>query len=334
MGIFQIAESIAVRGPLLALVWNITTVYAQQPPPLPGNYPNRPVRVVIGSSTGGGTDIMARLVITKLGDRWRRAFVMENRASGIGGVVAIDLVANAIPDGYTLLVSSGASITNAALVSKVSFDMRKAFAPISQFNFQPYIFAAALSLPVTSIRDLIAYAKAKPGVLNSASSGTGSTSHLGLELFNSMAGVRIVHIPYKGIGPGIIDLIGGRIELLFGSTISVIPHLKNGKLKALAVTSLKRSQAVPDLPTVSESGVPGFELIGWYGVLAPAATPPAIVRALNREITQVLSSPDVRQALLDDGADVVLESPEQFREAIIKELDKWQKLIKESNLKL
>ena len=332
---YRVADSVVVRGLLLtAIAWTVTTVCAQQPPQVPGNYPSRPIRVVVSSSTGGGTDIMARLVIPRLADKWRRSFVIENRSSGIGGVVAIDLVAGATADGYTLLVTSGASMTNAALVSKVSFDMRKAFAPISQFNSQPYIFAATMSLPVASIKDLIAYARSKPGMLNSASSGTGSTSHLGLELFNSMAGVRIAHIPYKGIGPGIVDLIGGRIELLFGSTISVIPHLKNGKLKALAVTSLRRSQAVPELPTVSESGVPGFELIGWYGVLAPAGTPPAIVHALNREITQILNSPEVKQSLLNDGADVVLESPEQFKDAIIKELDKWQKVIKEANLKL
>ncbi len=315
-------------------VCTLSTALGQPQPPLPDGYPLKPVRVVVSNSPGGGTDIVARLVMTRMSERWNRSFVIENRASGIGGVIAITLVAHATPDGYTLLVTSGDSITNAALINKVDFDLGRALTPVAQFNSQPYILAANLALPVATVKDLIAYAKAKPGTLAFASSGTGSTGHLGLELFKSMTGTDIIHVPYKGIGPGIIDLIGGQIQLLFGSTISVMPHLKNGRLKALAVTSLKRSQAVPDIPTVTESGLAGFEMIGWYGLFAPAGTPNAVVVALNREVINILKLPEVSQRLLADGADIVTSSPQQFRADIARELDVRAKVIKSANLKL
>lgn len=306
---------------------------AQKPAGLPGNYPTKPIRIVVGSSPGGGTDIIARLVISKLAERWGHSFVVENHASGIGGIIGMDMVVRATPDGYSLLVTANSTIVNAALVSKTSYDVRKALAPISQFTLQPYVFAASTAVPVGNVKEFIAYAKARPGQLNYASSGTGSAAHIGMEQFKFINGLYMVHIPYKGIGPGILDMIAGRIQVLFGSVLSVMPHAKSGKVRALAVGSLKRSSLLPDIPTIAET-VPGFEMVGWYGLMAPAATPAPIINALNRDLNQVLALPEVTSRLAADGADVPQVTPEQFRETIIGEIDKIARLMKDAGLKL
>jgi tripartite-type tricarboxylate transporter receptor subunit TctC len=306
---------------------------AQKPSGLPGNYPTKPIRIIVGSSPGGGTDIITRLVIARLGERWSHSFVVENHASGIGGIIGMDMVVRSAPDGYTLLVTANSTVVNAALVAKTNYDVRKALTPISQFTSQPYVLAASTALPVSTVKELIAYAKARPGELNYASSGTGSAAHIGMEQLKYIAGLNMIHVPYKGIGPGIADMMGGRIQVLFGSVLSTMPHAKSGKIKALAVGSLQRSSLLPDIPTVAET-IPGFEMIGWYGLLAPAGTPAAVINALNRDINQVLASAEVKQKLAADGAEAPQATPEQFRATILAEIDKISKLMKEAGLKL
>lgn len=306
---------------------------AQKPSGLPGNYPNKPIRIVVGSSPGGGTDIITRLVIAKLGERWGHSFVVENHASGIGGIIGMDMVARATPDGYTLLVTANSTVVNAALVSKTSYDVRKALAPIAQFTSQPYVLAVSPALPVNSVKEFIAYAKARPGQLNYASSGTGSAAHIGMEQLKYLEDLSMVHVPYKGIGPGVLDMIGGRIQVLFGSVLSTMPQAKNGKIKALAVGSLKRSSLLPDIPAMAET-VPGFEMVGWYGLLAPTGTPVPIINAINRDINLVLALPEVSQKLAADGADAPQVTPQQFQETMNREIDKIAKLMKDAGLKL
>jgi len=306
---------------------------AQKPSGLAGNFPNKPIRIIVGSSPGGGTDIIARLVIARLGERWGHSFVVENHASGIGGIIGMDMVARATPDGYTQLVTANSTVVNAALVAKTSYDVRKAFAPIAQFSSQPYVLAVSTALPVNSVKEFLAYAKARPGQLNYASSGTGSAAHIGMEQLKYLEDLSLVHVPYKGIGPGVLDMIGGRIQVLFGSVLATMSHAKGGKIKALAVGSPKRSALLPDIPTIAET-VPGFEMVGWYGLLAPTGTPAPIINAVNRDINQILATPEVVQKLAADGADAPQATPQQFQETINREIDKIAKLMKDAGLKL
>ena len=328
-------RSISLSTVLLALGGVAGAVHAQQKPQgLPGNYPAKPIRIIVGSSPGGGTDIIARLVLTRLADRWGHSFVIENHASGIGGIIGMDVVVKAPPDGYTLLVTANSTVVNAALVAKITYDVRKALEPVAQLTAQPYVLAASNLLPVNSAKELLAYAKARPDQLNYASSGTGSAAHIGMEQLKFIAGLKMQHIPYKGIGPGITDMLGGRIQALFGSVLAVMPHAKNGKLKALAIGSLKRSPLLPDITTIAEDALPGFEMTGWYGLLAPAGTPRPVINAINRDIVQILALPDVAQKLATDGAEGPQFSPEQFRDTMIREIDKVTKLVKETGIKL
>ncbi len=329
----------AFRGVLAGLCMVAATVFsqmavAQKPTGLPGNYPNKAIRIIVGSSPGGGTDITTRVVIAKLGERWGgHPFVIENRASAIGGVVGLDLLAKSPADGYTLGVAANSTMINAALVSKTSYDVRKAFIPISQFTSQPYVLAAATNLPVNSVAEFIAYAKAHPDQLSYASSGTGSLEHIRMEQLKYMQGLVMTHVPYKGIGPGILDMIGGRIQVLFGSVLATIPQAKNGKIKVLGVGTLKRSPLLPDIPAIAET-VPGFEYSGWYGLFAPAGTPAVVISVLNREVNQVLAMPEVVEKFGEDGAEAPQVTPQQFQEIMNVEIDKVAKLIKDAGLKL
>lgn len=308
---------------------------AQKPSGLPGNYPGKPIRIIVGSSPGGGTDIIARLIITRLAERWSHSFVVENHASGVGGVVGMDMVVKAPPDGYTLLVTANSAVVNAAVVARAAaYDVRTALVPVAQFTSQPYVLAAEMSLPVSSFRELLDYVKARPGQFNYASGGIGTAAHIGMEQLLVLAGLKMVHVPYKGIGPAITDMMGGRVQLLFGGVLSVMPPARAGKIRAMAVTSPKRSTLLPDLPAIAGSGVPGFEMTGWYGLMAPATTPAPIVVALNRGVVQVLALPDVQQKLAADGADAPLVTSEQFRETLLSEIDKVARLVRESGLKL
>jgi len=296
-------------------------------------YPAKAVRIIVGNAPGGGSDTIGRLIAQKLNERLGQAFIIENRA-GAGGLVGMEMAAKADPDGYTLYIASGSGTVNAVLISKVSYDVKKAFAPVAQLSAAPSILAVNPALPIRSVKELIAYAKANPGKLNYASSGIGSSAHLVGELLNYRAGIDMVHVPYKGIGPGIVDVIAGRTQVLVGSAISTMPHVKSGKVRAIAVTSEKRARSMPDFPAISEAGLPGFNWVGWFGILAPAGTPQPVIALLNREIVAALANPDVLAALAADGSEAAPGSPEQLREAFDSGLDQATKLVKDVGLKL
>jgi tripartite-type tricarboxylate transporter receptor subunit TctC len=307
---------------------------AQQPPSLPGNYPSKPVKLLVGGTPGGGTDIIARALSQKLSESWGRQFVVENHASALGSIIAMELTAKAPPDGYTLHLASSSAYMNAALVTKVAYNIRTAFAAIAQLNQQPYVLVANNAVPAASVKEFIAYAASRKGAVNYGSSGTGTASHLGMELFKSMAKVDMQHIPYKGSGQAYVDLLGGRIQLLFSSAISAMPQAKTGKVRALGQGSVKRSKLLSDIPTISESGLPGFELVGWYGLIGTGGMPAPVVAALNKESVQIMNSPDMQSKLAADGAEAAEpHTPAQFTKAINDEIDRWDKLIKTSNLK-
>jgi len=297
------------------------------------DYPQKPVRFIVGFSPGGGSDILARLLSDKLTESWGRPFVVDNR-SGAGGTIALSLTANAAPDGYTVMMISGSQITNAVLMTKMSIDVLKAYAPVTQATSQPYILVVHPSVAAKNVKELIALAKSKPDALNYASSGTGSFAHLGMELFKVMTRTEMVHIPFKGSGAAMIDLLGGQVQLALTSAISGMPHLKTGKLRGLAVTTLKRSPVIPDFPTVAESGVPGYSVDGWYAVVLPARTPAAIVSKLNRELVRLLETPAVVEALARDGAVPAPSTPAQLAETMRAELAKWDKVVKSAGLKI
>lgn len=299
----------------------------------PAEFPNRPVRVLVGFNPGGGSDIAARLVGNKLSERLGQPVIVDNRAAA-GGVLARNLAAQANPDGYTLLVLSASQVIGAALVQKKPLDMRNVFAGITTLSAYPYVLTTNPSLPIKSVKDLIAHAKANPGSLNYGSTGVGSEAHLASELFNHMAGTRMTHIPYKGAGPGLLDLIGGRIQMLFSSSSSAMPHIKTGRVRLLATSTLKRPSTIADVPTVSESGLPGFDVTGWYGVVAPAKTPGAVITQLNREIGATLALPDIQQSMKSGGTDPWHLSPREFT-ALVEETErKWRKLAQSARLVL
>ena len=296
-------------------------------------YPTKPIRILVGFAPGGGSDLLSRLIGQKMSERWGQAVVTDNRP-GAGGTIALDLAAKAAPNGYTLLVISGSQITNATLVTRVPFDIRTMYSPITQLTSQPYVLLVHPSVEAKTVKELVAYAKANPGRLNYASSGTGSSAHLGMELFSALAHVKMVHVPYKGSGQALIDLIGGQVQLLLASAISAAPNLKSGKVRALGVTSAKRSRNMPDLPTIAEAGVPGFDVTGWYGIVAPPATPRALVDKLNRELVTLIDDPSVEDKLAADGAEAAPSTPAQFQKTIRDEIDKWTRLVQANSIKL
>jgi len=307
---------------------------AQKPPPLPGNYPARPVKILVGGTAGGGTDIIARVLAQKLVDKWGRQFVVENRTSGLGSIIAMEATAKAPPDGYTLHLASSSAYMNAALVTKVPYDIRTAFAPIAQLTSQPYVLVVNNNVPAGSMKELIAHARSVSGGLSYGTSGSGTASHLGMELLKSMTKLNMVQINYKGSGQAFVDLLGGQIQLMFSSAISAMPMTRAGKVKAIGVGSPKRSKMLPDLPTLAESGLPGFDLTGWYGLIGTGGMPAPVVLALNRESALIMHSPDMQSRLAADGAEAPEPiTPAQFGIAINEEIEKWDKVIKSANLK-
>jgi len=302
--------------------------HAQSSAGAPGSYPDKSIRLLVGNAPGGGSDITARTVAEKLAELLGRSVIVDNRA-GASGIIAMNLGAQATPNGYTLLVVAGADLAGAMTQNKLTYDVRTAYAPISQLTSQYYLLLMTPSLPVNSVKDLIDYAKSKPRALSFGSAGVGSAGHAGLEFFKSMTGTDIVHVPYKGIGPALIDMISGQLQLAFVSTISSTPHLKSGKLRALAVTSAKRARAYLELPTIAESGAPGFDLTNWYGLYAPAGTPRTIVQFLHRETVRALNSPDLQARFANAGAETAPSAtPAEFGELLEKEVAKWQKIMK------
>jgi tripartite-type tricarboxylate transporter receptor subunit TctC len=294
-------------------------------------YPARPVRIIVPSSPGGGSDLTARLIAPRLGELMRQQIVIDNRP-GAGTAIGAELVARAAPDGYTLLLGSTALVTTAAMHRKLPFDTLRDFAPITQYVAMPNLLVAHPSLPVTSVKDLIAFARSRPGQLTFASAGVGSNPQLTMELFLSMTGLKMVHVPYKGAGPGVVDVIAGNVPLMTPSIISVLAYVRNGRLRALGVTGASRASGAPEIPTVAEAGVPGYDSAQWFGVLAPAGTPREIVMQLHSGIVRVLQQPDLKGRLLSDGAEPVGSSPEEFAGYIRLETAKWAKVVKDAGI--
>ena len=298
------------------------------------DYPSKPIRFIVPFPPGGGNDTMARTVGQKLTEAFGQQVVIDNRA-GAGGIIGADMAAHSAPDGYTLFLGGvGSHGTNPNLNAKLPYDPVRDFAPISLIASAPMVVVVHPSVPAKSLGELIKLAKAKPGTLNFASNGTGGSSHLAAELFKMMAGVDIVHVPYKGLAPALIDLLSGQVQLMFSSTVAIIPQVRSGKLRALATTGARRLPALPDIPTAAEAGVAGCETGSWYGVLAPAGTPRAIIDKLNREIVKITQMPDVRERLAAEGAEPAGNSPEEFAAYIKRELARWNKVIKQARIRL
>lgn len=296
------------------------------------DYPVKPIRVIVPYAPGGGTDTTARILAQKLTDKWGQSVVVDNRP-GAAGIIGSDIVAKAALDGYTLLVVAGAHAINPSLYAKLPYDTVKDFAPAAFLVTAPNILVVNPSIPATSVKELIALAKAKPGQLNFGSGGVGQTPHLAGELFKSMAEVDMNHIPYKGGAPATADLIGGRISVMFGGMVLTLPHVKAGRLRALATTGARRSKAVPDLPTIAEAGLPGYEADEWFGAFAPAGTPRDIVQTLNAGIRGILSVPDAQQQFAGLGAEVVDMEVREFSDFVKKQIAKWAKVVKDANIR-
>jgi tripartite-type tricarboxylate transporter receptor subunit TctC len=305
---------------------------AQESVPAQDRYPSRPIRLVVPFAPGGGADISARTIAQKLTERLGQQVVADNRP-GAGGNIGAELVLRAPPDGYTLLLVSSSYGANPALY-KLSFDPVTAFEPITLVSQQPFILVVNLGVPAKSVKELVAHAKANPGKLNYLSSGTGGIQHLAMELFKNMAGVDIVHVPYKGGSSGLNDLLAGQVHMEFGTVLSTMPIVRNGQLRALAVTTGTRSPAAPDLPTLAEAGVPGYHVSGWYAVLAPKATPKQVTVRLNREIVALLQAADVKERYAKEGSTIVAGTPAQLVSHLEVEIGKWRRLVKEGNLRL
>lgn len=296
-------------------------------------YPKKPIRMIVPFAAGGGADIVARALGQKLAEVYRQPVVVDNRGGGTT-IAPTEAVAKAAPDGYTLLMATSGHVINPSFFAKLPFDTVKDFAPVTQVTSQAYILGVYPGVPAKSVKELIALAKAKPGQLNYASGGNGNATHLGAELLKDLAGIDIVHVPYKGGGPALIALISGEVAMLFSNVSFTLPQIKAGKVRALAVSSTKRSLIAPELPTVAEAGVPGFELTSWYGVLAPAKTPKAIVASLHDEIVKALNAPDIKARLANDGNEAVGSTPEEFAAYIAAEIPKWARVVKRSGARM
>ena len=295
------------------------------------NFPNRAVRIVIPSPPGGGTDLVSRTVAQKLTETWGQPVIVDNRP-GANGIIATDFGAKSKPDGHTLLVVIAIHAINPSLYRNLPYDTATHFAPVSLMAQYPFILTIHPSLPAKNVRELIALAQARPGQLSYASSGNGSGPHLGFELFKSMARVDLVHVPYKGAGPANVDLIAGQVQAMFNNFAAAIAHIKSGRLRVLAVTSAKRSQLRPELPTLAESGFAGFDVTGWYAMLAPAGTPPAILAKVQTDVAGALRVPAVHTRLASEGAEPVGSTPEEFEKFLAVEIRKWAWVIKDANV--
>ena len=298
------------------------------------DYPTRPVTLVVGFTPGGASDVLARILSRKLEEILRQPFVIDNRP-GAGGNVAGEAVAHAVPDGYTIFNGNNAILaTNAALYKKINFDPETDFAPIGLIGSQANILVVNPALPAKSMGELIALAKANPGKLNFASSGHGLAAHLAGELFKAEAKIDIVHVPYKGAAPALQDVIAGHVQMMFATASSVVPHIRDGMVRALAVASLKRTAVLPDLPTIDELGIKNFDATTWHGLVAPAHTPRGVVATLNRALGDALADGAVKTSLADLGVDIIGGTPEEFAAYIKSEIPKWTAIIKASGAKL
>lgn len=294
-------------------------------------YPAKTVRMIVGFPPGGPTDVLARIVAQKLGEAWGQQVVVDNRA-GASGMIGAELTARAAPDGYTLLMVPVTYAVAPSLFSKMAYDTERDLATVAQVAASPFILVVHPTLPVKTVKDLAALGRSRPGQLNYASASTGGMPHLAGELFNTMTGAKLVHIPYKGAAPATTDLLAGQVQLMFNNMLSAMPQVKAGRLRAVAVTSSKRSSAAPELPTIAET-VPGYEASGWYGVLAPAAMPRELINRVNAEVNRIMKLPDVTQRLAGDGVEAVGITPEQFGAYLRAEVAKWNKVVKAAGIK-
>jgi len=320
------AQSLALGLLAGALAW-LPNAGAQE-------YPTKPIRLVITYPPGGNTDLVGRALALKLGEFMGQQVVVDNRG-GAGGVLGSMITAQSAPDGYTIMLGTSAGmVINPLLSRKLTYDPVKDFAPVSMVVIVPQLLVINPQLPVKNVRELIAFAKAKPGYLNAGSSGVGTPNHFGTELLKWLAGVDIVHVPYKGGAPALTDLLGGQIQMAFSSVPAVLPHIKAGRLVALGVGSAKRSPALPNIPTIAEAGVPGYEYTTWYGVFAPAKTPRTLIARLNAEIVKAMETPDIKDRFTALGGDPDPGTPEELRAYMAIESAKWAKIIKAANIRI
>src|SRR5690349_10791918 len=310
----------------LALSLACTAVIAAQPKTT-DTYPTRPIRVIVPFAPGGGLDISARMIGQKITEKWGQNFVIDTRP-GAATIVGTEIASKAVPDGYTFLMITTTFAINPGLYPKLPYDPLKDFAPVTQLNSQPNVIVVAPAFAGKSVKDLIAAAKAKPGELTFASPGAGSAPHLAAEMFQRAAGVRMIHVPYKGIPPAVTDVIGGRVTMLFTTTISAAPHINSGKLRAIAITSAKRQSSMPDVPTVGET-LAGYRAEAFQGMVAPAGVPRTIVEKVSAEVARIVRLPDVTHRFQLDGADAVGSTPKEFAAFLKAEMQKWGKVIKE-----
>ncbi len=315
-----------------ALVCAISAAAAAADRASVASYPNKPIRFLLGQATGGGQDIISRALAQKLTETLGQSVIVDNRP-GAGGTLATALAVKATPDGYTALIVSSTFAINPTLYKNLPFDQKKDLQPVTHIASAAFILLVHPSLPIGSVKELIAYAKEKPGQLNYASGGIGNSGHLAAALFSSLAGVQLTHIPYKGTGLAMPDLLAGRVQILFNSMIQGQPYARRRQLNALAVTTAKRSALMPELPTVAEAGVPGYEFLSWYGLMVPTGAPRPIIAKLNGEIVRALSQPDFKTQLAKDGSEAIGSTPEQFAALVDAEMAKWAGIVRSSGMK-
>ncbi|HWP90380.1 MAG TPA: tripartite tricarboxylate transporter substrate binding protein, partial [Burkholderiales bacterium] len=294
-------------------------------------YPAKPIRIISIFAPGGGNDVICRLVAQQLTERLKQQVIVENRV-GANGIVGSEAAARSAPDGYTFTLIPSGHTVNASMYKKLPFDSIRDFTPITLVGSGPLVLAVHPSLPAKNVKELIALAKARPGQLTYVSSGVGASGHLAGALFDSMTGTQMVHVPYKGMSLAVSDLMGGQVSMTFGTSLSVIPHVRTGRLRALATTGAQRSPALPDLPTVAESGLPGYEASLWYGFVGPARMPPEIVQRLNTEIAAILALPDTREKLASQGVDARSTTPEEFARILTADVARWAKVVQKLGL--
>jgi len=310
-----------------------TLLLAASLPAAAQEFPTKPVRWIIPYPTGGTSDFLSRLMGAKLTEWWKQTSIIDNRV-GANGNIGAEIASKSPPDGYTLLFVASTITMNQTAYPSLTFDVERDFAPVATVLWQSYILAVHPSVPAHSVKQLVALAKAKPGALDYSSGGPANANHIAAELFAKMAGVKLNHVPYKGMGPGISALLAGEVHMTFASLTAVNPHLRSGRMRALGVTATKRNPVLPDVPTVAEAGVPGFEEGNWQGILVPSKTPQAIIAKLNQDITRVVKSPELTEQITKIGADIVLTTPDQFGAMIRTDVKKYAELIKSLGLRL
>ena len=315
------------------IAWLLVMAFALGGPALAQPYPAKPVRFVVGFPPGGGTDIMARLLAAKLPEFLGQPFVVENRP-GAATNIATEHVVRSAPDGYTILVTTATMAMNSSFYKKLPFDVLRDLAPVSIFSDSPNVLVVRASLAAKDVGEVVALARAKPGVLNYSSAGTGTTQHMTGELFKLRTGTDIVHVPFKGTGPSLTTLIAGDVDMTFANIPAILPHVRAGRLRALAVAGDKRSDLMPEVPTMKEAGVDGVEVTIWYGVLAPAATPREIVDTLAAAVIKAARSPDIRSRLLEQGAEPIGNTPEEFARQLRAEVARWNKVVAASGIRV